>query len=203
LKREKILAKLERIVKTVETEEDLPLRAKEIYVFGSTLWKDELEDLDLILIHEPPTGEEIQITVKALFGYGTLLCQKMNRRLKRSNTERIQIIYGTSLEDVLSTHPIGYCQLYWSRAKGGWRGDLNISIENLREAILKLRERIDSLQSVIAKYQLVVDEIKARNCIDWKELLEIQKIVEQRAKYRSYRYRDPGGRSPEISYSRS
>ena len=59
---------------------------------------------------------------------------------------------------------------------------MNISIDNLREAILKLRERIDSLQIVRTKYQLVVDEIKARNYIDWKEWLEIQKIVEQRAK---------------------
>jgi hypothetical protein len=181
LKREKILRKLDRIIKTIESEKNLPLRAKEIYVFGSTLWKDEPEDLDFILIHEPLTEEERQRDLSALFGYGTFLFQQMNRRLKRSNAERIKIIYGTSLEKVLSTHPIGYCRLYWSRAKPGWRGSLRMDEKDLKEVIIKLREVIDDLNQARIKYQLTLNEIMTRNLIDWKELFKIESEAEKRA----------------------
>lgn len=182
LKREKIFSKLERIIKTTETEKDLPLRAKEIYVFGSTLWKDNPKDLDLILIHEALTEEEAQREVQVLFGYGTFLFQQMNRRLKRSNAERIKILYGTSLENVLSSHPIGYFRLYWSKAKPGWRGNLEMDKKDLKDAILKLREIIDDLTQARIKYQLTLNEIMAKRKIDWKELMKIEDEAEKRAK---------------------
>jgi len=180
LKREKILGKLERVTKTIETEKDLPLRAKEIYVFGSALWKDNPKDLDLIIIHEEPTDEEGQREVHVLFGYGTFLSQQMNRRLKRSNAERIKIIYGVSLESVLSRQPIGYCRLHWNKAKPGWRGSLELDKKELREVILKLRKTIEDLTEARMKFQLTLYEIMARRRIGREELRKIEDEAEKR-----------------------
>lgn len=180
MKREVIISKLKRIVSTIETNHELPLIAKELFVFGSTLWKDNPEDLDLILIHDKLSKEASQSMISALMGSGTLPTQKMNRRLKRSNAERIKILYGYSLKDVLSISPIGYYRLYWDRNRPEWRGNLNLDIDDLKEVILKLREIIDKLDQTRSKYQLVLDEIIDKNLVERHVLSEIENYAERK-----------------------
>jgi len=187
-----MISKLKRVVNTIEAKDDLPLIAKELYVFGSTLWKDNPEDLDLILIHEKLSKEAAQSMISALMGYGTLPTQKMNSQLKRSNAERIKILYGNSLEDVLSISPIGYYRLYWSRNRPEWRGNLNLDSDDLKEAILKLREIIDNLDLTRSKYQCVLDEINDKNLVERHVLREIEnyaeKKVDEEGKIKNFRF---------------
>lgn len=182
MKREKLLAKLERVIRTIETEKDLPFHIKEIHVFGSTLWKDEPEDLDLILIHERQTEQEFQRVMSALRGYDTFPFQKMNRRLKRSNAERIKIFYGESLEHIVLRYRIGYCRLYWTEAKPSWRGTLEMSVKDLKEVIIEFRKMIDTLTEAVVKYQITLNVMKARGRIHGKELSEIKDLAEKNAK---------------------
>lgn len=87
MKRDILIAKLEQVIKTVENAKDLPLDVKEIYVFGSLIrGKKEPGDLDLVMIQEELTPEQLELTVRAVEGYGTSLEQQMNGRLK-SNRE--------------------------------------------------------------------------------------------------------------------
>jgi len=75
---------------------------KEIYVFGSLIrGKRRPGDLDLVMIHEELTSDQLELTVRAVEGYGTSLEQRMDGRLK-SNRENIDIVYGASLEAAMS-----------------------------------------------------------------------------------------------------
>lgn len=53
--------------------------------------------------------------------YGTTLEQQMNHALKKSNSEKIQILYEYNIENMLIKMPSVYSTLYWKREKFSFR----------------------------------------------------------------------------------
>ena len=137
-----LLTKLQGIINTVESAKDLPLDVKEIYVFGSLIrGKQRPSDLDLVMIHEELTSEQLELTVRAVEGYGTSLEQRMNGRLK-SNRENVDIVYGASLEAVMSRMRVKpSTERIWSKDDHDWRKKLTGLQSRPTEEIIKILER--------------------------------------------------------------
>jgi len=124
MKRAEATARLVRILQTLDTGADLPLDVREVHVFGSYATGAALpRDLDLIIVLRP-TSQGREQDLGSLLGRGTSSAQKMNARLKHSNGERIDILYGTSVEQVRSGHTVSDPTiLVWCRGEPeeAWR----------------------------------------------------------------------------------
>jgi predicted nucleotidyltransferase len=142
LKRDILLTKLQQIINTVENAKDLLLDVNEIYVFGSFVrGKQQPSDLDLVMIHEELTPEQLEFTVRAVEGYGTSLEQQMNGRLK-SNRENVDIIYGASLEAAMSRMRVKpTVEKIWSKDDHDWGEKLARLQSRPPEEIIRLLER--------------------------------------------------------------
>lgn len=125
MKRADATEKLVRVLRTLDAGTDLPLDVREVHVFGSyAAGAAEPRDLDLVLIFQP-TRESSERDLNALSGSCTSSAQGMNRRLKRSNGERIDIICGgAGIERVCADHTVGKpVVLVWRRgdSEDVWR----------------------------------------------------------------------------------
>ena len=114
--------RLQRVIRTLETSDDLPLGATELWIFGSyARGASHPGDLDLILVYQQ-RPQDVSAFVRSILGGDTSPEQKMNARLKRSNNERIDIIYATSLERALAEHTIADTPvLIWRRGETDWQ----------------------------------------------------------------------------------
>ncbi len=138
-----LLSKLERIINIIERERDLPLDIKEVYTFGSFVrGKEEPGDLDLIMVHSELSPKQAELTARAIEGHGTSLDQQMNGRLK-SNSENIDVVYGTSLEAREKLRRIQ------SRSPEEVIGILERELENLREYTRRLQYNLIAYQRVV------------------------------------------------------
>jgi predicted nucleotidyltransferase len=166
LDRQVLIAKLERIIETVENAKDLPLDVKEILVFGSFIRGKELPgDLDIIMVHEDLTPEQLELTVKAIEGHGTSLERQMNGRLK-SNSETVDIIYGPNLEVAMSRMRVKstIVESVWSKDDHNWKQKLakvqsrspEETLRILERDLERLREYTRSLENNMAAYERAV-----------------------------------------------
>lgn len=128
MERDKLIKKIERIINRIEIEEDLPLKIKEVYLFGSFLkGKREPDDVDIILVHEKLSLEQAEENIQAIKGYGTTFEQKMNRRLK-ANAEKMDIVYFTNIEYAKQVYPRifeKYLRI-WSTEDKNWKEKLRL-----------------------------------------------------------------------------
>jgi len=166
LKREVLLSKLERVIDIIERDRDLPLDIKEVYTFRSFVrGKEEPGDLDLIMVHGELSPKQAELTARAIEGHGTSLDQQMNGRLK-SNSENIDVVYGTSLEAVIHLLKVkpSTIEKIWSNDDRDWReklrriqsrspeeviGILERELENLREYTRRLQYNLIAYQRVV------------------------------------------------------
>ncbi len=139
---------------------------REIHVFGSfARGKDQPGDLDLMMVHEELTREQIETTARAIEGYGTSLEQQMNGRLK-SNRENVDIVYGPSLEAIISRMRVkpSIFERIWSKDDHHWMEKLvkvqSISSEErigiLERDLEHLREYTRRLENNLAAYERAV-----------------------------------------------
>ncbi len=165
MKREVIVTRLQQIIDTIENAEDLPLDVKEIYIFGSfSRDKEEPGDLDLMMVHEDLTPEQLELTVRAIEGHGTSLEQQMNGRLK-SNRENVDIVYGPNLEGAMSRMRVEpYVEKIWSKDDHNWREKLvylqsrpaEERVRILEGDLERLREYTRNLENNMAAYERAV-----------------------------------------------
>jgi len=166
LKREVLLSKLERVINIIERDRDLPLDIKEVYIFGSFVrGKEEPRDLDLIMVHNELDPKQAELTARSIEGHGTSLDQQMNGRLK-SNSENIDLVYGTSLEAVIHLLKVkpSTIEKIWSKDDRDWReklrriqsrspeeriGILERELEGLREYTRRLQYNLIAYQRVV------------------------------------------------------
>ncbi len=130
MKRSDATRRLQRIVRKLDGDGALPLSAKEIWVFGSySRGASHPNDLDLIVIYEQ-RPQDVNAFVRSILGGDTSPEQKMNAHLKRSNNERIDIMYATSLERALAEHTIADTPiLVWRRGDTDWRQRIDSILE--------------------------------------------------------------------------
>ena len=166
MKREVLLSKLERVINIIERDRDLPLDIKEVYIFGSFVrGKEEPRDLDLIMVHNELDPKQAELTARSIEGHGTSLDQQMNGRLK-SNSENIDLVYGTSLEAVIHLLKVkpSTIEKIWSKDDRDWREKLRRTqskspeerIGILERELESLREHTQRLQYNLIAYQRVV-----------------------------------------------
>ena len=166
MKREVLLSKLERVIDIIERGRDLPLDIKEVYTFGSFVrGKEEPGDLDLIMVHSELSPKQAELTSRAIEGHGTSLDQQMNGRLK-SNSENIDVVYGTSLEAVIHLLKVkpSTIEKIWSNDDRDWQeklrriqsrspeeiiGILERELENLREYTRRLQYNLIAYQRIV------------------------------------------------------
>jgi predicted nucleotidyltransferase len=156
LKREVLLSKLERVINIIERDRDLPLDIKEVYIFGSFVrGKEEPGDLDLIMVHSELGPKQAELTARAIEGHGTSLDQQMNGRLK-SNSENIDVVYGTSLEAVIHLLKVkpSTIEKIWSKDDRDWREKLRrIQSRSPEERIGILERELESLREYTRRLQ--------------------------------------------------
>jgi predicted nucleotidyltransferase len=150
----------------VERDRDLPLDIKEVYIFGSFVrGKEEPDDLDLIMVHNELSPKQAELTAGAIEDHGTYLDKQMNGRLK-SNSENIDVVYGTSLEAVIQLLKVkpSTIEKIWSKDDRDWREKLRRIqsrspeeiIRTLERELENLREYTRRLQYNLIAYQRVV-----------------------------------------------
>ena len=141
------------------------------------------------MVHSELSPKQAELTARAIEGHGTSLDQQMNGRLK-SNSENIDVVYGTSLEAVIHLLKVkpSTIEKIWSNDDRDWQeklrriqsrspeeiiGILERELENLREYTRRLQYNLIAYQRVVmpklsgpelTKFQLEiaarVDEIK-------------------------------------------
>lgn len=131
--REYWIAKLKAIVARLEAGE-APARVREIYAFGSFA-RGALNphDLDLIVVHDPPTADMLAPYLAAVKGYSydkldqaAKAGQRFDaamRKVFRRGSEHIDVLTGSNLREVLSeikTLPREEVKLIWSEKDRDW-----------------------------------------------------------------------------------
>jgi predicted nucleotidyltransferase len=160
--RELLEEKLGRIIETIESQRGLPLDVKEVYAFGSfARGKESPGDLDLIVVHQPWTEEQINDMVRGQEGPD----QQMNARLK-SNRESVDLVYGESLEAAVSLMPVkpSFILKLWSIDDHDWRG--KASQVRLRDPV----ERIGILEDELASQRVYIRKLED-NVQAWQKAL--------------------------------
>lgn len=129
--------KLRTIMARVEAGE-APARVREIYVFGSFA-RGALDpnDLDLIVVHDPPSPELYAAMLAAVESYShddinqhlraELRFNAAMRRVFRRGSERMDVFTGRSFEDAtwrVTKPPPGEVRLLWSEQDRDWEGKL-------------------------------------------------------------------------------
>jgi hypothetical protein len=131
--REHWVSKLNAIVARLEAG-DAPARVREVYVFGSfSRGALDPHDLDLIVVHDPPTAEALAPFSDAVKGYSydkldqaAMAGRRFDaamRKVFRRGSEHIDVLTGTSLREVLGgikTLPREEVKLVWSEQDRDW-----------------------------------------------------------------------------------
>jgi predicted nucleotidyltransferase len=137
MNRERWIAKLEGIVARVEAGQS-PARVRAIYVFGSfARGAPEPSDLDLIVVHDPPTDDQLAPFRAAVSGYSyDILDEALKvmrrfdaavRKVFRRGGERMDILTGSSLDEVLErfqTLARDEVTLVWSEEDRDWQAHI-------------------------------------------------------------------------------
>jgi len=130
--RDRWVEKLRTIIGRVEAGE-APARVREIHVFGSFA-RGVLEpnDLDLIVLHDPPSEETLAPLLKAVdsYSYDRLdqACKAERRfeaamtKIFRRGSERMDVRLAATLDEALSgmVFPRDEVRLLWSNDDRGW-----------------------------------------------------------------------------------
>jgi predicted nucleotidyltransferase len=132
--RDRWVEKLEAIVARFEAGE-APARIREVHVFGSfARGAMESNDLDLIVVHDPPNGKVLEPLLKAVksYSYDELdqsvkayhRFQAAMRKVFRRGGERMDIKLAESLDSAVASLvdiPRGEIRLVWSESSRDWR----------------------------------------------------------------------------------
>jgi Nucleotidyltransferase domain len=132
--RDRWIEKIRGFIARVEAG-DAPARVREIYCFGSFA-RGALEpnDLDLIIVHDPPSPETLAPLLKAVKSYSYDECDQAYkaycrflaamRKVFRRGSERMDIKLEGSLDRALSAMvvPTAEVRLLWSDADRDWEG---------------------------------------------------------------------------------
>ncbi|MEM1165518.1 MAG: hypothetical protein AAGI30_04430 [Planctomycetota bacterium] len=137
MKRERATKILSRILTSIDSGE-VPIAIREVWTFGSYV-RGALEpnDLDLVLVHEPmPTATreslERMAAQKGLMWDQEMMFperefQQMIKRPLRRPGERVDMLLGETLDEVLRRYPVigkGPRLLLWTREHRDWKEQL-------------------------------------------------------------------------------
>ena len=117
------------------------------------------------MVHNELDPKQAELTARSIEGHGTSLDQQMNGRLK-SNSENIDLVYGTSLEAVIHLLKVkpSTIEKIWSKDDRDWReklrriqsrspeeriGILERELEGLREYTRRLQYNLIAYQRVV------------------------------------------------------